>query len=266
MSVVADKRRQLDQVTTLAIAQTVQITNLLQDRPVPEVAFQLRRTMPTLTNTFATATAQIGARAYNESRTQANPPSEFVAEPTTPDTNDAMQAAIGFGIAQLTLGRSFDTFQSTLAGSVQRIVLTGDRDTVELNIALDPDGTRYQRVPSPGACAFCMTMAAVAEVQRDDAFEGYHNFCRCTLMPVFEGQPGIVLPEYKQAQEAYALASKELKSQQSAARELFDARLRAEGKPTGGSRATTAFEREFPELSGTTKNRLRLVREITGQR
>jgi hypothetical protein len=181
MSIVANKRLLLDQVTTLAIAQTVQITNLLRDRAVPELAYQLRRTMPAVSDTYANATAQIGAKAYNESRTIARPPSEFVAQPKKANTSPAMQAAIGFGIAQLTRGKPFETFQATLAGSVQRLVLEGDRETVELNIVLDPDGTRYERVPSPGACAFCMTMAAVAEVQRSNAFDGYHNFCRCTL-------------------------------------------------------------------------------------
>lgn len=252
MSIVANKRRLLDQTTTLAIAQTVQITNLLQDRPIPELAYQLRRTMPTVTDTFASATAQIGALAYNESRELARPASEFVATPKKPDTSEAIQAAIGFGIAQLTVGKPYETFQSTLAGSVQRLVLEGDRETVEFNIVLDPDGTRYERVPSPGACAFCMTMAAVAEVQRDNAFDGYHNFCRCTLMPVFEGQSGTELPEYKQAREAYTLATSELEK-----------RRREVGWYSMKTREAAA---KFPDLTQTTKNRLRLVREITGQK
>lgn len=266
MSILRNKRILLDQVTTLAIAQTVQITNLLRDRPIPELAYQLRRTMPTVSDTYATASSVIGAKAYNESRAVARPPSEFEAKPKKAATTTAMQAAIGFGIAQLTKGRPYETFQSTLAGSVQRLVLEGDRETVEFNIVLDPDGTRYERVPSPGACAFCVTMAAVASVQRDDAFDGYHNFCRCTLNPVFTGQSGTELPEYENARDAYTLASDKLKKRQTEARKLFDANLRAEGKPTGGSRANTAFERANPELSGTTKNRLRLVREITGQK
>jgi hypothetical protein len=266
MSILTDKRRYLDQTTTLAIAQTVEITNLLRDRPIPELAFQLRRTMPAVSDSFANVASIISADSYNKSRTLAKPPSEFKASPKKAETNAAMQAAIGFGIAQLTRGTEYDVFQSTLAGSVQRLVLDGDRETIELNIVVDPDGTRYERVPSPGACAFCMTMAAVAEVQRSDFFEGYHNYCRCTLNPVFTGQSGTELPEYKQAREAYSLANEELLKQQKAARRLFDDQLRAEGKPTGGSRATTAFQKANPELSITTPNVLRLVRQITGQR
>ena len=266
MSILTDKRRYLDQTTTLAIAQTVEITNLLRDRTIPELAYQLRRTMPAVSDSYAGVTAIIGADAYNRSRVQAKPPSEFKATPKKPDTSPAMNAAIGFGIAQLTRGATFETFQSTLAGSVQRIVLDGDRETVEFNIVVDPDGTRYERVPSPGACAFCVTMAAVAQVQRENLFDGYHNFCRCTIMPIFEGQTGTVLAEYAEAEKVYSESREELERQQRAARKLFDARLEAEGKPTGGSRATTAFQKENPELSLTTKNILRLVRQKTGQK
>jgi hypothetical protein len=252
MSIVANKRKLLDQTTTLAIAQTVQITNLLQDRPIPELAYQLRRTMPAVTDTFANATGQIGALAYNESREVARLETEFVAKPKKANTTEAIQAAIGFGIAQLTKGKTYETFQSTLAGSVQRLVLDGDRETVELNIVLDPDGARYERVPSPGACAFCLTMAAVAEVQRDNVFDKYHNYCRCTIMPIFKGQSGTQLPEYKQAREAYSLATKELEERRVAA-----------GWYSMKTREAAA---KFPDLTQTTKNRLRLVREITGQK
>lgn len=266
MSILTDKRRYLDQTTTLAIAQTVEITNLLRNRPIPELAFQLRRTMPAVSDSFANVASVISAETYNQARTLAAPPSSFKASPTKANTIDGMQAAIGFGMAQLTRGTDYDVFQSTLAGSVQRLVLDGDRETIEFNIVLDPDGTRYERVASPDACAFCLTMAAVAEVQRENYFEGYHNNCRCTLNPIFTGQSSTDPPYYDQARDAYQLANDELLRQQQEARSLFDARLAAEGKYTGGSRATTAFQKENPDLSITTPNVLRLVRQITGQR
>jgi hypothetical protein len=252
MSIILQKRRLIDQTSTLAIAQTVEITNLLIDRSIPEIAEQLRLSMPAVTDTYSTVTAQISSTAYNESRTLARPPSEYVATPRPPDTNVGIQAAIGFGIAQLTKGTDYSTFQSTLAGSVQKLVNLGDRNTVELNIAEDPDGTRYQRVPSPGACAFCMTMAAVAEVQRSEEFDGYHNFCRCTLNPVFTGQEGIRLPEYDKFEQAYNLAASELEKQR---------------EEVGWySMKTREAAKKFPQLTQTTKNRLRLVRQITGDK
>jgi hypothetical protein len=269
MAVIDDKRRYLDQITTLAIAQTVEITNLLRDEPLQEIAIQLRRTMPAVSNTYATDSSVVSANAYNESRALASPPTEYEATPEIVDTNEAMQAAIGFGIAQLTKGKPYDVFQSTLAGSVQRLVMQGDRDTVEFNIVTDPDGTRYERVPSAGACSFCITMAAVATDNsnlRSSYFDKYHNFCRCTINPVFTGQELTELPEYKSAREAYSLARNELEAQQKEARRAFDRALEAEGKYSGGRANATAFRRANPDLSLTTPNILRNVRKITGRK
>jgi hypothetical protein len=252
MSILTDKRRYLDQTTTLAIAQTVEITNLLRDRPIPELAYQLRRTMPAVSDSFANVSSIISADAYNKSRTLANPPSEFKATPKKAETSLAMNAAIGFGIAQLTKAKPYETFQATLAGSVQRLVLDGDRETVEFNIVVDPDGTTYERVPSPGACGFCMTMAAVAEVRRDNLFDGYHNFCRCTINPIFTGGDLTELSEYKEVREAYSLADKELLRQRDEVG--YDNLRRREAAA------------KYPDLVLNTQNHLRLMRQITSLR
>jgi len=249
------------------MAEVVAITNLLGKRPVPELAYQLRLTIPPVAENFTTVAAVVSADYYDKSRATAREvESVYKAEPKVPDVIGPMNAAIGFGMAQLTKGTPFSIFQSTLAGNMQRLVLDGDRETTQFNIVVDPDGTTYERVPSPGACAFCVTMAAVADVQRSEFFEGYHNFCRCTLRPIFTGQEKLELPEYKQAREAYSLASTELENRQAAARKAFSDKLKSEGKESSGRAVGTAFRKTYPELSGTTKNRLRLVREITGQK
>lgn len=250
MTILTDKRRQLDEAATLAIAQTVEITDLLRDRTVPEIAFQLRQTMPAVSNTFGTVGAVISVDSYNKFRNTARLESTYTAEPVIPDTNGAMQAAIGFGMAQLTKGVAYDTFQATLAGSVQRLVLDGDRGTTEFNIVTDPDGATYERVPRPDACAFCLTMAAVAEVRRESYFDGYHNYCKCTVRPIFRGQRKTTLPIYKQVNEAYSLADKELLRQRAAV-----------GYNDLSGREAAA---KFPQLVLNTPNHLRLMRQITG--
>jgi hypothetical protein len=263
------KRRQLQETTNLAIATTVEVTNLLRDRPIPEIAQQLRLTMPAITTEFNGIAAVVGANNYNVDRSRLNLASQYEAIPLPEPVLTQTQAAVGFGIAQLTKDVPFETFQSTLAGSVQRLVLQGDRDTIQFNVLTDPDGTSYERVPRANACAFCMTMAAVATDEtnlRQDYFDKYHNFCRCVINPIFTGQSQTELPEYKQAREAYSLANSELLKQQQEARRLFDIDRKAQGLPIGGSRATTAFQRANPELSLTTENILRNVRKITGQK
>ena len=161
-----------------------------------------------------------------------------------------MQASIGFSIAGLVKTDDYSTFQTNLAGAMVKAVLEYDKTTVDLNLTADPSGTRYQRVASANACAFCKTMAAVAEVQRTELFDGYHAFCNCMLSPIFEGQEPITRSYYKEAEDAYSLASNELERQREAVGWY--------------SMKTRQAAKLYPELTQTTENRLRLVRQITG--
>ena len=269
------KRQALQETTTLAIATTVEVTNLLRDRTIPKIAQQLRLTMPAITTQFGEIAATVSANDYNVDRSRASLDTEYVATPKPKSVEASTQAAIGFGIAQLTKETPYDIFQSTLAGSVQRLVLQGDRDTVEFNIVTDPDGTSYERVPRPGACAFCMTMAAVATDDsniRKEYFDAYHNFCRCTIRPIFTGGSKTELPEYKQAREAYSLANQELAKQREPIEQAFrkqfeaDYRRNNNGARPRSSTVSKAFFKEHPDLTFTTPNILRNVRKITGQK
>jgi hypothetical protein len=251
MAVIDDKRRYISETRTLAIAQTVEITRLLQDRPVPEIAQQLRATLPAVASSYGTVASVISANAYNESRSQYNPPSQYTATPKVYDkSNELVQAAVGFSVAGLVKTSDYSTFQTNLAGAMVKAVLEYDKTTVDQNITADPSGTKYQRIASANACAFCKTMAAVAEVQRSAKFDGYHAFCNCIISPIFEGQEPITRPYYKEAEDAYRLASTELERQ----REAVD----------WYSMKTRQAAKLYPELTQTTENRLRLVRQITG--
>lgn len=266
------KKRELAQTKTLAMATTVEVTTLLRDRTIPEIAGQLRATIPAVTSQFGEIAAVVSATNYNLDRSRADLDIEYEATPRALSTDNAIQAAIGFGIAQLSTGVDYETFQNTLAGSVARLTIQGDVDTIEFNVLTDPEGTTYERVPSPGACAFCMTMAAVAEVQRSDYFGGYHNFCACTTMPIFKGQSRTELPEYKTAREAYSLANQELARQREPIEEAFKREFESNyrrdnnGQNPRSSTVSKAFFREHPDLTFTTPNILRNVRQITGQK
>jgi hypothetical protein len=241
------KRRALDETTTLAIATTVEVTNLLRDRTIPEIAEQLRIAMPAITTQFGEVAAIVSADNYNIDRSRANLSSEYVATPKPKEVATATQAAVGFGISQLSKQVPFETFQSTLAGSVQRLVLKGDRDTIEFNIVTDPDGTTYERVPSFNACEFCLVMAAVVEVQRSSSFDKYHNFCRCTLNPIFTGQEKTKLDFYDKIQKSYSQADRTLERQR---------------QENGWYKLKTKeAASKYPELVKNTPNYLRLMRQ-----
>jgi hypothetical protein len=93
-------------------------------------------------------------------------------------------------------------------------------------------------------------MAAVAEVQRENYFEGYHNFCQCTLNPVFQGQSGFRPDYYNDVEKAYFEADAILEEQRQAAGWY--------------SMKTKQAAAEFPELVLNTPNHLRIMRELEG--
>lgn len=250
MSLLSDHRDNLNQASTLAMADTVQLTNLLQDLPPKNFLYELRFNLPYVARQYSTVTSILGADYYNAERSLANLDSVFEATPVEIDWNTPTQAAVGYAGNQLAKGAPFETIQTQLAGAMQRITQSGDRETISYAVVLDPDGTKYERVPTAGACKFCLTMAAVAEVQRDEYFDGYHNFCRCVLRPVFTGQKNTELPIYKQVRKEYYAASAEL------------GRLREEvGYNNLRSRQAS---KKYPELVMNTKNHLRIMRANGG--
>ena len=138
---------------------------------------------------------------------------------------------------------------SVLAGNIQKLVAQVDRSTLAFNIVTDPDGTLYQRVPSATACAFCRTMASVAR-PTDSDYTHFHSYCRCASLPIFKGQERVEVPGEAQTRAAYSLANKELQ------------RRREEvGFYNMKTRQAAAL---YPDLTMTTKNHLRLMRELTG--
>ncbi|WP_126363835.1 VG15 protein [Corynebacterium kutscheri] len=73
-----------------------------------------------------------------------------------------------------------------LQGVLNRLVVQPARDTVGLGVL--QAGTAYARVAEPGACAFCLMLAARGEVYSDSTVFGdtgrYHDNCRCLAIEV----------------------------------------------------------------------------------
>lgn len=70
---------------------------------------------------------------------------------------------------------------SKLQGITNRLVAAPGRETVRLGVLRA--GTRYARVPEPGACPFCLMLGARGAVYSKDSVFGeqgrYHDNCRC---------------------------------------------------------------------------------------
>ena len=104
-----------------------------------------------------------------------------------------VDAAVGRGMKAFTEGRTLEAGNG-LAGTLSRNVANAFRDTVTAAANGDPRVSGYQRVASPLACAFCLTVALNTYTTFEDA-GGYHDDCGCTTVPVFTGDSP-VRPEY----------------------------------------------------------------------
>jgi hypothetical protein len=244
-------KQDIANLSTLAISEVNGVFDLLKGRPIPEYAYQMRLALPAIADTYSGAAEILALDYYDESRALAPAlKSNYSAAVGRYSATAEVSSAIGYSVARLTKQAPESNVLGMLAGAMQRAVANADRETVSYNIVLDPDGTVYERIPQSDACAFCLTMAAVAEVQSESFMTKYHDYCRCVTMPIFTGQSRTELPIYGQTREAYNLAGQELQTQR---REVGYNSLKK----------SQAIKR-YPELALTTENHLRGMRQITG--
>lgn len=255
-------QKQVNEIVTLAVADVVGLTTLLRDEPLPDLAGQLRTTLPAVATTYGTVTGQVAATYYDSARLDARLDSAYASTVPELSFSEKIQANIGYAIGGLVKSNNWETFVSSLSGGMQQSVTGGGRETISYNIVTDPDGTMYQRVPSANACSFCMTVASVAELQTEDYYTKYHDFCHCRTVPVFTGQQPLKMPYYEKFSEEYYAARSDLSQRQANAQRAYDRDMKAK---YGNRTRADSFEKAYPRLSLTTENILRLVRANTGR-
>ena len=79
---------------------------------------------------------------------------------------------------------------SKLQDITTRLVLQQGRDTIALNVSKDRSA-KYARVlgPSESNCKYCLMLASRGAVYHssESAKAGYHDGCRCTAVPMYDG-------------------------------------------------------------------------------
>lgn len=79
-----------------------------------------------------------------------------------------------------------DQAKRRLQAVTNRLAVEPARRTVEINVA--KAGTRYARVPEPGACPFCLMLGSRGGVYSGETVFGelgrYHDSCRCLAIEV----------------------------------------------------------------------------------
>ena len=175
---------------------------------------------PELFDPYALATSQVTATFYEEIRAASGAAGAYAA--TTLDSVEPGRwyALAGFGTAPAVFERGGAMLAySLLSGGLTSILSEASADTVVGNASFDPAPVRYQRVPSPGCCAFCGMLASrgadyaskesalrvvgrgveVSKTRGQRGGQGrgvrprgsrkigqdFHDHCKCRAVPVF---------------------------------------------------------------------------------
>lgn len=248
LQAASSHRKAVLEATKLAQADAMGAVRLLRDQPVREFAGQLRATLPTIAETYGSAVGVLSTTFYDQSRTQAKAKGTFQAKAAAIDLS-VVDAGIGYTVAKVADGSPLEVAQVALAGAIGRAVAGVDRTTIFDNASRDPQAT-YRRVALPGGCAFCLTMAAVAEVQYTEDAAAFHDHCSCVNVPVFAGQSFTEPPVYEEVRQHYSDAVSE---------------LQVERERVGyNSMRSKAAAKAYPHLTLTTPNILSIVRQTTG--
>lgn len=101
---------------------------------------------------------------------------------------------------------ALQVMQARLAGSVQRLTLSGDRETTQNTIDTSRAIVGYRRVLQGDACAWCAMLASRGAVYKEasatqvvgrsgltrgsrEIGSSYHDHCHCTSEPLYVGEP-----------------------------------------------------------------------------
>lgn len=110
--------------------------------------------------------------------------------------------------------------RSNVEGVATRLVTNVGRGAIVDAVAEDRQAVGVARVAAPDACAFCRVMAIRGPVYKNERTAGrtanaqfvgagefkYHNHCRCTAVPYFQGQEWDPQPQVQEWQRQYERA------------------------------------------------------------
>lgn len=218
LTVVQGYSTALAQLSVAALATLRDLLTSVADESPETQRAVLFEAFPEVFNPYAAASAAVSASFFEEVRDLVGVGGEFAAQTLDVVEPPTWRSLVGWG----TQGSLFERggqalIFAFLSGGLQRVLTEHAADTIIGNAAMDDSATwGYQRVPAPGCCAFCGLLAsrgavydsaesAGAVVGRGRPVgshrlakgvrargaralgEGFHDNCRCRIVPVNEG-------------------------------------------------------------------------------
>lgn len=149
MTSPSERQKLLAELNTLAVRDLVGVWRRALVADVDFAKFLLDA-FPQIATTYSDLAADIAVRWYDTDTPQGQ---IYQARPVEPPPLVALQQSTAWA-----LGATGDAALSRLAGTLQRTVFSGARDTIVANASIEP-GSRWARHASVNACGFCRLLA-----------------------------------------------------------------------------------------------------------
>lgn len=160
-STVSGYSQLLGQLSTAALVDLRALLSSVQGQAPEQQRAVIVEAFPEVFDPYAIATSQVTATFYEELRGMSDVSGAFQAETLESVEAGRWRALAGFGTAPAVFeqGGSLLAY-SLLAGGLTSVLSEASADTVVGNASVDRAPVRFQRVPSPGCCAFCGMLAS----------------------------------------------------------------------------------------------------------
>lgn len=183
----AERRFVLDNLTRLAEADIQRMWRAAELQTDLEFAAYVTQAYPQIVDPYQQMAAQLGATFFEEDfPTITTAPVLADPLPTEQLAKSASWALAADGVAAI----------SRMAGTTQRAIYDGERNTTALNASKNK--MRWVRVARPDACAFCRLLASRAasdsqySSEKNALFRSngkkYHDECHCTAKAIPRGE------------------------------------------------------------------------------
>lgn len=224
-SMVREHRQQLLQLRLLADTDLRALLAAAEGMGVVGTRSLLITALPELLAPYITASGELAAVLFEDLRAEAARRGSFYASSAGAMPSPARVEALSrWAVAPLANDSLDSTVFTRMSGSAARMVMDASRETIAVNGGRER--VRFQRMPRPGACAFCQMLASRGADYGTESTAGgkvtysrggktwtgtsSHDDCHCVVMPVYPGTDMARLAgaEQRKFERLYVEASK----------------------------------------------------------
>jgi hypothetical protein len=185
-------RKQIAHLALLAKGDLDELFRRVSDARSPELRAALMDVLPSLVETYGSASAALAADWYDELRAEANARGRFSAIPV--DLGDTKVGGL-IGWAMET-AKSDDAFQQLIMGGIQSRLANASRLTVAQSSYADPSSAGWKRI-GVGSCEFCAMLIGRDELYSEATADfASHDHCNCQAYPLIKGAEPIDVKSY----------------------------------------------------------------------